>query len=77
MLVISIHLSITPSNPHTPEHNILSPAEKSPDENHTTPILMADKDIPLGSLLTARCCFGVATINDKIYVIGRLMNFKN
>lgn len=73
MLVISIHLST--SNPHTPEHNSLSPAEKSPEDNRTTPILLAEKDFPLGSLQTARCCFGITTINEKIYIIGRLIDF--
>lgn len=67
MLTISIHISLPTSNPHTPETNGILSLEKSTDEN---PSLLVDKDIPLGSLLTARCCFGTASLNDIMYVVG-------
>jgi hypothetical protein len=61
------------SIPQTPENNGSFFTEKSLDDtysNTTTPILIFDKDIPLGSLLTARCCFGTASSDDTIYVVG-------
>lgn len=73
MLILSIHTSIPSSIPNTPETNDAIGADKTLDtiyQNLTTPILTVDKDIPLGALLTARCCFGTATVNDRIYVVG-------
>lgn len=73
MLVISIHMSLASPGPHTPETNDVISTEKMADENHlnpTNPILIVDKDTPLGSLSTARCCFGIASLNDIIYIVG-------
>jgi hypothetical protein len=73
MLAISIHISLPTSGPLTPEQIIATPIEKVAGDNQsntTSPILTVDKDITLGSLLTARCCFGIASINDSIYVVG-------
>jgi hypothetical protein len=73
MLIISIHMSLPSPVPHTPETNGIIHIEKSSDDVHqnsTNGILPIDKDIPFGSLLTARCCFGTASLNDMIYVVG-------
>lgn len=73
MLVVAIHMPLSPSSPHTPEPNVFTPTEKNGVDNQsnpTNPLLISDKDIALGSLLTARCCFGTASINDMIYVVG-------
>ncbi len=66
-------MSLPSSAPHTPEPNGIINSEKSSDDiyqNHINGILIIDKDIPFGSLLTARCCFGIASLNDMIYVVG-------
>jgi hypothetical protein len=68
MLIISIHISLSSSIPHTPENNGFISTEKISDD--INPILTFDKDISLGSLLIARCCFGIASLNDIIYVVG-------
>ncbi|CAF3458633.1 unnamed protein product [Rotaria socialis] len=73
MLILSLHMSLSPSSPTTPELNVGVPLEKTYDENHSngnSPILTIDNDIEFGSLVTARCCFGTASIGDKIYVVG-------
>jgi hypothetical protein len=78
MLAVSIHISSTTSGPLTPEQSITTPIEKTAGDNQsntTSPILTIDKDITLGSLLTARCCFGIASINDSIYVVGMYLYF--
>jgi len=66
-------MSWSPSNSNTSEYNGFTSTEKSTDDNHIntiSSILTSDKDIALGSLLTARCCFGSASLNDIIYVVG-------
>lgn len=73
MLILSIHTSVPSSIPNTPETIDFVAADTTFDtiyQNLTTPILTVEKDIPLGSLLTARCCFGIASLNDQIYVVG-------
>ncbi|CAF4599059.1 unnamed protein product [Rotaria sp. Silwood1] len=73
MLILSIHMSL-PSSPSTPEINGSTPTDKTFDDNHSnpnSPILTFDKDVTFGSLLTARCCFGTASIDDMIYVVGK------
>ncbi|CAF3649637.1 unnamed protein product [Adineta steineri] len=74
MLSISIHMSVGSSSPNTPEKNNISPMEKiTADDNQAnvmSPILTYDRDITLGLLSTARCCFGIASIDDNIYVVG-------
>ncbi|CAF1047277.1 unnamed protein product [Rotaria sordida] len=73
MSILSIHMSLSPS-PTAIENNLVVPIEKTFDDSHsntTSPILMFDKDITFGSLLTARCCFGTGSINDMIYVVGK------
>ncbi len=73
ILTVSVHISLPPSTPHTPEINGFLSTEKITDDCHPNPInpiLTLDKDIALGSLLTARCCFGIASINETIYVVG-------
>jgi len=74
MLIISIHISLSSSSgPHIPENNGFISTEKNSDDIHSNsinPILTFDKDISLGSLLIARCCFGIASLNDIIYVVG-------
>ncbi len=73
MLAISIHISLSSSSPTTPEINGFTSTEKLADEccpNTINSILIVDKNITLGSLLTSRCCFGAASLNDIIYVVG-------
>ena len=73
MLTVSMHMSLPPSTPHTPEMNGFLSTEKHTDDNYSnaiSPVLAVDKDIALGSLLTARCCFGTASIDDTIYIVG-------
>ena len=75
MLTISIHMSLPSSAPNTPDnHSVISTDASMDDPNSNTthiPELALDKDMPLASLLTARCCFGLASINDKIYAVGK------
>ncbi|UJR37422.1 hypothetical protein I4U23_030125 [Adineta vaga] len=73
MLSISIHISVPPMTPSTPDKINIIPLERMADENQINPIgptLTCDKNIALGSLLTARCCFGTASIDDYIYIVG-------
>lgn len=69
MLILSIHTSIPSPISSTPEMNEIITTDTI-YQNLSTPILTVEKDIPLGSLLTARCCFGSASYNDRIYVVG-------
>ena len=70
MLSISIHTSLPTLISHIPETNGIIHKAKSTDDVHQNPVNGNDNYIPLGSLLTARCCFGTASSNDMIYVVG-------
>ncbi|CAF2037873.1 unnamed protein product [Rotaria magnacalcarata] len=72
MISISIHLSssltstpITSENGHT-----FHTDDNDHIENHTSPVLPIHKEIPLASLSIPRCCFGVISTNNKIFVVG-------
>ena len=69
MLSITIHLSLTSSSaPNTPDGaEILNPDKMNDDQ-----LLTMDTDIPLASLSSARCGFGVTSTNDAIYALGRI-----
>ena len=73
MLRIAIHLS-TSSNSSTSESNETMHLNQIDDNSHTVnrfySTLTSDKDIKLDSLTTARCDFGIVSINDTIFVAG-------
>jgi hypothetical protein len=74
MLSISIHMSLPTATPNTPDKISFTPLERIADENQTnlsSPILTAEKNSTFGSLLTARCCFGIASMDEHIYVVGQ------
>ncbi|CAF3483448.1 unnamed protein product [Rotaria sp. Silwood1] len=75
MLSITIHMS--PSSLSTPNisENGHSMYIDTIDDNYYvtnlfSPILTSDKDIPLASLSTARCGFGIISTNNTIFVVG-------
>jgi hypothetical protein len=75
MLSIAIHLSSTSlSTPNTPESEEI--LNTNNDDHHLTngvgPCLTIDKDIPLASLSSARCGFGITSTNDAIYALGMI-----
>ena len=64
-----------PITPNTPDTNNIVPLERVIDDNALHlfgPVLTSDKNIAVGSLVTARCCFGTAAIDDQIYVVGNV-----
>jgi hypothetical protein len=63
-------MSLPTLSSHIPETNGILHKEKSMDDVRQNHINGIDKDIPFGSLLTARCCFGTSSVNDMIYVVG-------
>ena len=75
MLAISIHMSPPSSNPTTPDHSTVGSLEKPADDQcairPNSPVPSLDTGVSLAPLLTARCCFGIASINETIYVVGR------
>ena len=75
MLTISIHMSLPPSAPNTPDnHSVISTETPIDDLNFHAihiPELSLERDMPLAPLQTARCCFGLASFNDKIYAVGK------
>jgi hypothetical protein len=80
MLSIAIHLSSTSlSTPNTPDSGDILNADKVNDDIHLAnssgPCLTIDKDIPLASLSTARCGFGITSTNDAIFALGILFRW--
>jgi hypothetical protein len=75
MLSVAIHMpSASGASPNVSENGDVFPTEKIGDDNHLTNgfglNLTSDKDIPLASLSTARCGFGITSTNDTIYALG-------
>ncbi|CAF0889575.1 unnamed protein product [Rotaria sordida] len=75
MLSVAIHMS--PSSLSTPTISENGPLTHTNSTNDNTyvanlfsPILTSDKDIPLASLSTARCGFGITSTNNTIFVVG-------
>jgi hypothetical protein len=76
MLSIAIHISsVSLSIPSTTDNRDVMSIDKVSDDNHQTngffgaPVT-TDNDIPLASLLTARCGFGITSTNDTIFAVG-------
>lgn len=70
MLSIAMHISL--SAPNTPDINECPIIDKLHDITNSTPIIFNEKDIPLASLSTARCGFGIVSTDDTIYAVGQL-----
>jgi hypothetical protein len=80
MLSIAIHLSSTSlSIPNTPDSEEILNGDKLNDDHYLIncpgQCLTIEKDIPLASLSSARCGFGITSTNDAIYALGRLSVF--
>jgi len=76
MLSIAIHMpAASVATLNIPENGDIVHADKNGDDNHITngfsgTSLTTEKDIPLASLSTARCGFGITSTNDAIFVVG-------
>ncbi len=76
MLSIAIHMSPVPlsPSPNPSDNGDFMYTDKISDDNHLTngfgSCLTSDKDIPLASLSTARCGFGIISTNDTIFAVG-------
>lgn len=66
-------MSALPSSPMVSENNVGITVEKLFDENHSngnSPVLTFDRDVEYAPMSTARCYFGITSVNDMIYVTG-------
>ncbi|CAF1194991.1 unnamed protein product [Adineta steineri] len=76
MLSVAIHIPpVSSSTVNTPEIGDTLHTDRNGDDHYmgngiSGPILTTDKDIPLASLTTARCGFGVISTIDSIYAVG-------
>ena len=80
MLTLSIYMPVSSSSSKTLENIDDKATEEVLKDNHSnmaTSLLRPDKNITFGSLLTARCCFGIASINNVIYVVGTCCYFSS
>ena len=76
MLSVAIHVpSCAFSSASVLENGDTAHAEKNGDDTHpsnpTSSLLNSDKEIPLASLSTARCGFGITSTDETIYAVGR------
>lgn len=77
MVSIAIHMSLPTPSPHTPDKLVFTPLERIADETQpvvATPVLAGEKNSGLGSLVTARCCFGIASMEKNVYVVGQYIS---
>jgi hypothetical protein len=79
MLSIAIHTpsSVSTSTTHMLDTGDVTSTEKLIDESHSSSgllsLLINDKDVPLASLSTARCGFGITSINGVIFAVGTFL----